>query len=282
MAEPNQPSLYKVLKPTSGLRAIDIKEIIRYKDLLYFFVLKDITVLYKQTVMGFSWAIINPVFTMLIMTVVFGTVAGVETDGIPHPIFTLAAVLPWNYFSSSFTASTNSLVANKAIFTKVYFPRLIIPIVPAFSKMVDFLIAFVILIGMMVYYQYLPGLGFLLLIPLLILLILFTVGLGMWLSALAIQYRDIKFGVTFITPLLMYVAPVGFSATEILDKFGQTAYYTYSIFPMVGIIEGFRAAIFGSPMPWDILGIGAIVSLILFVTGMFYFTKMEKHFADVA
>ena len=272
-----------IIKAQSGWSGFNLKEFWQYRDLLYFMVLRDITVIYKQSVLGFAWALINPVFSMLVFTIVFGTLAGVPSDGIPYPIFSYAALIPWTYFSNALNASGSSLVTNSSIFTKVYFPRLIIPLTPVLSKLADFGISFLILIVMMIYYQFMPGWE-LLYLPLLIgIMMMTTFGLGMWTAALAIQYRDVKFALTFVIPLLMYAAPVVFPASLIEEKFGYQAYLLYGLYPMSGVIEGFRAAIVpGKTMPWDLIGMGALSSTVLLLIGGTVFRKMENKFADVA
>lgn len=264
-------------------KILDIKELIYYKDLFYFFVLRDITVLYKQTILGLLWAIINPVFQMVIFSIIFGKLAEISSDGIPYPIFSFAAILPFNYFSQSLSGASNSLIGSTSVFTKVYFPRILIPLTPVFSKLADFFIAFFILIGMMIYYQIIPTFNMVFLPILILLMVLSSVGIGMWLSSLAIQYRDVKFAIGFITTLLMYAAPVVFPASLILDKFGYDYYLLYGLYPMVGVIEGFRSSLLGfKPMPWDLIGMGSISAVIFFITGALYFKKTERIFADVA
>jgi lipopolysaccharide transport system permease protein len=272
-----------VIKPDSGWKLIDWKVLYRYRDLLYFMVLRDITVLYKQTILGFAWAILNPVFSMVVFSIVFGKLASVPSDGIPYPIFSFTALLPWTYFSSSLTGATNSLVGSSNIFTKVYFPRIIIPLTPVLSKLADFFIAFIILILMLFYYQIMPNSNLIFLPLLIVLMVLTSAGIGMWLSALAIQYRDVKFAITLLVQLLLYAAPVVFAASLVKEKLGETAYLLYGLYPMTGVIEGFRSAIIGAnPMPWDLIGMGSIVAILLFITGALYFRKMERVFADVA
>jgi len=251
--------------------------------LFYFLILRDIKALYKQTVLGFTWAIIRPVFSMIVFSIVFGNLAKIPSDGIPYPIFSYTALIPWTYFSTAMTFSTQSLIAGKGIFTKVYFPRLIIPLIPVLSKLVDFGIAFIILFGMMAWYGIMPTLN-ILWIPLLILVMILTsAGIGMWLSALAIQYRDIPHGIQFLTQLLMYAAPVVWPASLISKKYGDTTLLTYGLYPMVGVIEGFRSALLGhNPMPWNIIGMGTITAVTLFITGALYFKRKERIFADVA
>ena len=262
---------------------LDLKELVFYKDLFYFFVLRDITVLYKQTILGFLWAIINPIFQMVIFSIIFGKLAEISSDGIPYPVFSFAAILPFNYFSQSLSGASNSLIGSTSVFTKVYFPRILIPLTPVFSKLADFFIAFLVLIGMMIYFQIVPTFNLVFLPLLILLMILSSVGIGMWLSSLAIQYRDVKFAIGFITTLLMYAAPVVFPASLILDKFGYDYYLLYGLYPMVGVIEGFRSSLLGfRPMPWDLIGMGSISSIIFFITGALYFKKTERIFADVA
>lgn len=272
-----------LIESTGKKNLFDFNELKYYKDLLYFFVLRDITVLYKQTILGILWAIVNPVFQMIVFSVIFGKLADIRSDGIPYPVFSFTAILPFNYFSNSLSGASQSLIGSVSVFTKVYFPRILIPLTPVLSKFVDFLIAFLILIIMMIYYQIYPNANIVFL-PLLILLMMLTsMGIGMWLSSLAIQYRDVKFAIGFITTLLMYGAPVVFPASLIKEKFGSVLYVLYGIYPMAGVIEGFRASLLGfKPMPWDLILIGTVSSVICFITGMRYFKKTERIFADVA
>jgi len=272
-----------VIESKRSKQFIDFHELTYYKDLLYFFVLRDITVLYKQTVLGILWAIINPIFQMVVFSVIFGKLAEIPSDGIPYPIFSFAAILPFNYFSQSMTSASMSLVGTTGIFTKIYFPRLLIPLTPVLSKLVDFFIAFLILIGMMIYFKIVPTLSIFFLPLLIILMILTSMGIGMWLSSLAIQYRDVKFAIGFITSLLMYSAPVVFPASLILEKAGYTVYLLYGLYPMAGVIEGFRSSLLGvNPMPWDLIGMGAISSVLIFISGAYYFKRTERIFSDVA
>jgi lipopolysaccharide transport system permease protein len=268
-----------IIEARPGWKLIDWRECFEYRDLLYFLVLRDVTVLYKQTVLGFTWAILNPFFSMIVFSVVFGRLAKVPSDGIPYPIFSYAALLPWTYFSQSLTKSTESLIQGTAMFTKVYFPRLFIPLVPVFSKLVDFAIAFLMLIAMMIYYRVTPtwNVAFL---PLLILLMIATAGgLGMWFSALAIQFRDVKHAITFVAQILMYAAPVVWPVSLIPEQYRLW----YGLYPMAGVIEGFRSALIGkNPMPWELIGMGAISAAVILITGALYFRRTERIFADVA
>jgi lipopolysaccharide transport system permease protein len=272
-----------VIEARSGFKFFDVKELIAYKDLFYFLVLRDITVIYKQTILGFAWAIINPVFSMVVFSVIFGRLARVPSDGVPYPIFAFAALLPWNYFSQSMINSTNSLISNSSIFTKVYFPRIVIPLTPIFSKLVDFSIAFVILIIMMILFGIAPSINIIFLPFLILLMILTSSGIGMWFSALAIQYRDVKFAVNFLSQILMYIAPVVWPTSLIEKHFGYWVKLLYGLYPMAGIIEGFRASLLGKiQMPWDLILVGTFSSVIIFFSGLLYFRRTERIFADVA
>ena len=272
-----------IIRPYKGTKPVNWKEIRQYKDLLYFLVLRDVTVIYKQTIMGFAWAIVNPLISMLIFTIVFGKLAGITSDGIPYPLFSYCALLPWTYFASAMNASSNSLISASSVFTKVYYPRIFIPLTPVISKLADFAISFCILILFLIYYKAVPDVEIFAL-PLLIAIMLFTVaGVGFWLSALAIQYRDVKFAISFVTPLLMYAAPVVFPSTLILAKFGYKFYLLYGLYPMAGVIEGFRGALLPQKaIPWDLVAMGALSAVIIFLTGWRFFRSTERFFADVA
>ena len=274
-----------IIEPGSGIGSMNLKEVWRYKDLLYYMVLRDVTVLYKQTVLGFAWAIINPLFQVLIFSLVFGTLAGVKPDinGMPYPVFSALAVIPWTYFSNSLNLAGSSLISASAIFTKVYFPRIIIPLTPVFSKLVDFSISFLILAGMMAWFKYQPGQNLIYVLIPILLVVLTSAGLGFWISSLSVQYRDFKFALSFMLPILMYVAPVAFPATLVLDKIGSTAFHLYALYPMVGAIEGFRTSFaIGKQMPWNLIAISSVSAIIIFISGIWYFKKMERHFADLA
>lgn len=280
---PNQPLV--VIEPSRRASGINMAELWRFKDLLYFMVLRDVTVLYKQTVLGFAWAIINPLFQIVILSVVFGSLAGIRPDvqDMPYPLFSCLAVIPWTYFSTSLNQAGSSLITSSSIFTKVYFPRIIIPFTPVISKLVDFSISMLILVFMMFYFSYAPGANLIYVLIPLVLIILTSAGLGLWFSSLAVQYRDFKFALGFMLPLLMYLAPVAFPASLVYEKFGALAYRLYAIYPMVGGIEGFRTAFaVGKPMPWDLIIISFCSALFIFISGSFYFRKMEKYFADIA
>ena len=268
-----------VIEPRSRWQILDLKEFAPYKDLLYLLVWRDITVLYKQTIFGFTWAIVRPLFTMILFSVIFGRLAKMPSDGVPYPIFSYSALLPWTYFSTAITGATQSLIQQANVFTKVYFPRLFIPLTPVLSKLADFGIAFLVLAVMMMVYGVVPTYNILFLPVLIAIMVLATAGIGIWLSALAIQYRDVKHAVDFLIQFLLFAAPVVWPASLIPAKFRLL----YGLYPMAGVIEGFRSALIGTrPMPWDLILMGVVSSVIIALSGVFYFRRMERIFADIA
>jgi len=240
---------------------------------------RDVKTRYAQSVLGIGWAVIQPIFSMIVFTIVFGKLAKINSDGVPYAIFSYTALVPWTYFSGALTGASGSLLGASGMMTKVYFPRLIIPMAPVMSKLIDFGIAFVILLLMMAYFGFMPSIQIIYL-PLLILIMMITAsGMGMWLTAMAVKYRDINYAMSFFVQLLMYAAPVVYPASIIPEPFRLI----YGCFPMVGVIEGFRSILLKTnPMPWDLIGVGSIVACFLFISGAFYFRRMEKYFADVA
>lgn len=272
-----------VIEPADGWQLINWRELRQYRDLFYFLVMRDIQVLYKQTVLGFAWAVIRPVFSMFIFTVIFGNLAAVSSDGVPYAIFNYVALVPWLYFSTSFSASALSLVSNTDMLTKVYFPRLAFPMTAVFAKLVDFVISFALVGVLMVWFRVVPGVNVIYLPLLVLLMVLSAAGAGLWLSALAVQYRDVKHALPFLTQVLMYAAPVVWPASLIGERYGQVARLLYGLYPMAGVIEGFRSALLNTnPMPWDLIGMGFLSAIVLFISGAFYFRRMEFLFADLA
>lgn len=267
-----------VIEPTKGWKFIDFAELWRYKDLLFFMTVRGIKARYAQSVLGVGWAIIQPLFTTLVFTVVFGGLAKVDSDGMPYILFSYLALWPWNYFSGTLSESANSLVANAGMITKVYFPRLILPLAAVFSKMLDFFVSFVILLFLLIYFKIVPGIGIVFLPLLMIQLLLCSLGIGMVLSAMAVQYRDVKYALGFIVQLLLYTAPVVYSTTAVPEIWQ----FVYSFNPMVGVIEGVRAMFMDRSMPWEWIWPGSIVAGTVFTLGLFYFRRMERVFADVA
>jgi lipopolysaccharide transport system permease protein len=267
-----------VIESQKSWIALDLGEVWKYRELFYFLTKRDIKVRYKQTVLGGLWAIIQPVFTMIVFTLFFGRLAKVPSDGIPYPIFVYAGLLPWTYFANALAASGNSLVGSANLITKVYFPRLIIPASASLAGLLDFFIAMIVLGVLMIYYQFLPGIC-ILLIPLLIsLTFLCAVGVGLWLSALNVEYRDIRYAIPFLIQIWMFVSPVIYPVSILDEKFR----WLLALNPMAGIINAYRASLLGhKPIDWFLLGISASIIIILFVSGVSYFRKMEKTFADV-
>ncbi len=258
---------------------IEWSELWAYRDLFYFLVWRNIKARYAQSVLGVGWAVIQPVFRMIVFTIVFGNLARIESDGVPYAIFSYTALVPWTYFSNSLTASANSLVTSTQMVQKVYFPRLVIPFSPVLSTLVDFAIAFILLLGLMLWFDIWPTAGVILL-PLFIFLMMITAaGMGLWLTALAVQYRDVQYGLNFVVQLLMYAAPVVYPASNVPEQFRLF----YGLFPMAGVIEGFRSVLLDTTaIPWDLLAVGSVSASFIFISGAIYFNFMERNFADVA
>ena len=266
------------IKPSRGWLLPQMKDVWAYRELLYFLVWRDLKVRYKQTVLGVLWAVIQPFFLMVIFSIFFGKLAKIPSEGIPYPIFAYAALLPWTYFAQSLNACSESLVGNSHLITKVYFPRLIIPISSVLSGLVNFAISFSILLAMMFYYHIIPTLSVLLL-PLLIVMAMATaLGAGLWLSALNVQYRDIRYAISFLVQFWFFATPVVYPSSLVPAK----CRFFYGLNPMVGVVEGFRGALLGKgQIVGPIFIISIIVIALLLLTGAFYFRRMEKGFADV-
>jgi lipopolysaccharide transport system permease protein len=267
-----------IIEPKKGWVPIDLKEIWDYRELLYFLTKRDIKVRYKQTILGGLWAIIQPVFTMIVFTIFFGRLAKVPSEGIPYPIFVYAGLLPWTYFANAVSASGNSLVGSANLITKIYFPRLIVPASASLAGLLDFFIAMLILGVMMIYYQFIPGIGILLFPFLVALTFLCAVGAGLWLSALNVQYRDIRYAIPFLIQIWMFISPVIYPVSMVDEKYQ----WILAINPMGGVINAYRASILGHmPIDWGLLGISAAIIVMIFLSGLYYFRRMEKIFADV-
>lgn len=266
------------IQPSRGWAPLDLKEIWRYRELLFFLTWRDIKVRYKQTALGAAWAVLQPLLTMVIFSVIFGNLAKLPSDGIPYPIFTYTALLPWQLFAFALGNSSNSLILNQNLVSKVYFPRLVIPIAALLPGLVDFCISFVVLIGLMIYYHIGLSLRILALPLFLVLALVTAIGLGLWLSALNVQYRDVRYTVPFLTTFWQYATPIAYASTLIPERWRLL----YSLNPMTGVVEGFRWALLGTangvgPMIW----IAVLVDLVILVGGLFYFRRMEDGFADV-
>jgi lipopolysaccharide transport system permease protein len=266
-----------IIRPPRKWVPIDFQEIWAYRELLYFFTWRDVKIRYKQTGLGFAWAVIQPLFTMLIFSLIFGAFAKLPSDGIPYPLFSYAALLPWTLFAEGMTRSTNSMVANAPIMTKVYFPRLLMPISGIMSPLVDFCIAFSILIAMMFYYGFVPTVNVVFLPLFLLLAIATSLGVGLWLSALNVQYRDFQYTVPFLIQIWMYASPVVYPASMLPESLRVL----YGLNPMAGVIEGFRWALLGTTPPSAMILVSVGMVVVMLVSGLFYFKKMEQYFADL-
>jgi len=267
-----------VIDEATGTKLVDWAELRQYRDLFFFLVWRDIKTRYAQSILGIGWAVIQPVFSMIVFSIVFGRFAGVSSDGLPYPIFSFAALVPWTYFSNSLSTATSSLITSSNMLSKVYFPRLVIPIAPVIGKLVDFAIAMLLLFLLMLWYRITPTIDALA-IPLLILLMMLSAaGMGLWLTTLAVQYRDVSYAMTFIIQLMMYASPVVYPTSSVPQNFRLV----YALNPMTGVIEGFRSALLGTnPMPWEMIALGSASAIIITLTGLWYFRRMERTFADV-
>jgi lipopolysaccharide transport system permease protein len=277
-SQKNSQAPITYLKPPKGWLSIDFKELWRYRELVYFLTWRDIKVRYKQAVLGVAWAILQPLLTMVIFSVIFGNLLGTPSEGVPYPLFSLTALLPWQLFASALQRSSISLVGNSNLITKVYFPRLAIPLASVFASLVDFLVSFVVLVGVMIYFGYWPGWNFFLLIPMVLLTILTALSVGLWLSAMNVQYRDIQHMVPFIIQAWMYASPIVYPIETIPEGIWR---WLYGLNPMVGVIQGFRWVILGRARPdlTMLISFGAVI--LLLISGLYYFRRMEKTFADI-
>jgi lipopolysaccharide transport system permease protein len=267
-----------LIRPSTRWAQLNLRELWKYRELLYFLVWRDIKVRYKQTVLGASWAIIQPFFTMVVFSLFFGRLAGIPSDGVPYPIFSFAALVPWTFFASGLAGSANSLVGSQNLIKKVYFPRLAIPIATVLSGAVDFALAFVVLLGMMLFYGITPTVNVVWLIPLLLLALVTSLGVGLWFSALNVKYRDVRYVVPFMVQLWLFATPIAYPSS-LLDEPWRTV---YALNPMVGVVEGFRWALLGTETaPGAMMLVSSSVAIALLVGGAFYFRRMESTFADI-
>ncbi len=266
------------IKPKKTLGWMDIKELWTYKELLYFFTWKDFKVRYKQTAVGISWAVFQPFMTMIVFSVFFGKFAKMPSDGIPYPIFVYTGLLFWQFFSSALTQTSGSLISNSNIITKVYFPRLILPISGVITKFVDFFIAAIILVGMMVYYGYVPNMIGLLILPILLLItFMAAIGGGLFLASINVKYRDVRYILPYFIQIMLFLTPVIYPASMV-GKYS----WLLELNPMTGVIKAARASLFGNaPINWELLGISFIAVFILLIIGIIFFKKTERYFADI-
>lgn len=272
----NEPTTIYI-KPSSGLTALNLRDLWIYRELVFFMIWRDIKVRYKQTLLGAAWAIIQPVLTMLIFNFVFGTVAKVPTEGIPYPIFSYAALLPWGLFSAALNNASRSLTTNQNMVSKIYFPRLVLPLASVLGGLVDFAIAFLILIVLMIYYKITPTTAIWTLPLFIVLTVVTALGVALWLSAINVQYRDVNYVLPFLTQFWLFLTPVAYSANVISAKWQ----FVYSLNPMAGVVNGFRWALLGTNTgPNMNMVVSICISLIFLVSGLFYFRSMERTFAD--
>jgi lipopolysaccharide transport system permease protein len=274
----NQTKTTLRIEPSRGWVSLHLRELYDYRELLYFLVWRDVKVRYKQTALGAAWAIIQPFFAMIVFSLFFGRLAKMPSDGLPYPIFSYAALVPWTFFANGLTQSSNSLVSSSNLIKKVYFPRLAIPIATVVSEIVDFALAFVVLIAMMVFYGIMPTANALWLPLFLVLALCTSLGVGLWLSALNVQFRDVRYVVPFITQIWLFATPIAYPS-RLLSNPWRTI---YGLNPMVGVVEGFRWAMVGTnTKPGPIIAASSLAALFILVSGAFYFRRMEKTFADV-
>jgi lipopolysaccharide transport system permease protein len=273
-----------VLEPRRGLASFGLRDLWEYRELLYFLVWRDVKVRYKQTVLGAAWAILQPTLTMVVFTIFFGRLAGISSEGVPYPIFSYAALLPWTFFAQGLTQSSNSLVGSSHLITKVYFPRIVIPLATIVAGLVDFALAFLVLLGLMAFYGVVPTTAVLALPLLLALTFAVALGAGTWLAALNVEYRDVHFVVPFFVQIWLFVSPVIYPARTVVAKIEGLGLpgWLYGLNPMVGVVEGFRWALLGiGTPPASIVWASAGVAAVMLVSGIAYFRRVERTFADV-
>jgi lipopolysaccharide transport system permease protein len=266
------------IEPRSGWTPLDLGEVWQFRELLYFLTWRDVIVRYKQTALGAGWAIIQPFLTMVVFSLFFGRLAGIPSDGIPYPIFSFAALVPWTFFANGLTQSSNSLVGSANLIQKVYFPRLTIPAASVLGGLVDFVLAFVVLLGMMAFYKVVPSVHVFWLPAFLLLALATSLGVGLWLSALNVRFRDVRYVVPFITQVWLFATPIAYPSS-LLQQPWRTV---YGLNPMVGVVEGVRWALLGTnTAPGPMIAASTVAALVLLVGGAYYFRRMERAFADI-
>ena len=267
-----------LIRPPQGWVSLNLRDLWEYRELLYFLTWRDIKVRYKQTALGATWAIIQPFMTMVVFSLFFGRLAGISSNGLPYPIFAYCALLPWNYFAGALDRAGNSLVGSANLITKVYFPRVVIPLSAMLAGLLDFGIAFLVLIGMMLFYGIVPTVAILTLPLFLLLAVLTALGVGLWLSALNVQYRDVRYALPFLVQFWLFASPVAYPASLVPEPWRVL----YGLNPMAGVVEGFRWALLGqAATPGPLLAVSVVMVCVLLASGLFYFQKMEETFADV-
>lgn len=272
---PKEPLV--TIESKNSWQLVDVREVWAHRELLYFLIWRDVKIKYKQTLLGAGWAVIQPFLTMLIFTLIFSKVARIDSNGIPYPIFAYAGLLPWTFFANSINHSSNSMVSNSHLITKVYFPRVIIPIAAVGAGLVDFAVAFVMFLLLMIYYRIQITTNLLMLPALLALTTLLAIGVGTWLSAINVKYRDVKFAVPFLVQIWMYLSPIAYPISVVPQRWRLI----YSLNPVTGIIEGYRSAFFARPFDWTPLGISLALTIVLIGYAAYQFRKLEKGFSDI-
>jgi lipopolysaccharide transport system permease protein len=268
-----------LIRARNGWQLLDFRELYAYRDLFRFLVRREIKVRYAQSAIGVGWAVLQPLCTMLIFTVIFGRLASISSDGVPYALFSFTGLVPWLYFANSVTDGVNSLIANAQMLSKVYFPRMFLPLAAIAARLIDFAVAGTVLVGLMAWYGFLPTWGLLALPWLLVLMVLSAAGVALWLATFAVQFRDVKHALTFVVQVLMYATPVVYPASLIPERYQLW----YALNPQVAVVEGFRSMLLGTrDMPWVFLGIGTCSAVMLASSGAFYFTRKQRSFADVA
>jgi len=272
---PSEPVV--VIEPGRKWKFLGLKDIWAYRELLFFLTWRDVKVRYKQTALGAAWAILQPLFMMLIFTIFFGRLAGVESSGVPYPLFALGGLVPWTFFSNSVTSSSNSLVGSANLITKVYFPRLIVPAAALMAGLVDFALSFMLLVALMIWYRVGLTVQILFLPFVTLLMVLFSLGVGTWMSALNVKYRDVRFALPFLIQLWLFVSSVILPSSSV----GPRARWLLRFNPMSGIIEGYKAALFGVPFDWTALGIATLITIVVLLYSAYFFGRIERSFADI-
>jgi lipopolysaccharide transport system permease protein len=266
------------IRPETGWTSLGLRELWEYRELLYFLTWRDIKVRYKQTVLGAGWAIIQPFFMMVVFSLFFGRLAHVPSDGIPYPVFAFCALLPWQLFANAVGESSNSLVANERLITKVYFPRLIVPMSSVLGGLIDFAIAFVILLAMMLFYGIRPTTAALMLPAFVLFAMVTALAVGLWLSALNVKYRDVRYTISFLIQFWLLATPVAYPSSIVPERWRAL----YGLNPMAGVVEGFRWALLRkTPAPGGMLAVSVMVVIVLLIAGLYYFRRMEAEFADI-
>jgi len=266
-----------VIEPGGRPIGDEIKDLLHYRDLLYFLVKREVTVRYKQTLLGAAWAVLQPFMTMVVFSIFLGRFAGVPSDNIPYPVFAYLGLLPWTYFSGSVNRCSASIVANQSLLGKVYFPRMLIPMSSTLAALVDFAIAASVLVGLMLWYGLIPAATAVVYLPLTALTAMLALGVGMWLASLNVQFRDVQHATPFLLQLWMFATPIVYPASLVPDAYR----FVYELNPMAGIIAAYRAAALGNPIDWASLGVSAVVAVLFLITGWWQFRRMDRHFADI-